>query len=61
MAAWNIRQGLLSTDDFQTVMKDVNEALLYTGVTTLFRDPKGALSLVPLITFSFCLICVDNF
>ena len=28
----------------------VSEALFYTGVTTLFRDPWGGLSLVPLIT-----------
>ena len=29
---------------------NVNEALFYTGVTTLFRDPWGGLALVPLIT-----------
>ena len=28
----------------------VNEALYYTGVTTLFRDPWGGLALVPLIS-----------
>ena len=32
-------------------LPSVNEALFYTGVTTLFRDPRGGLSLVPLITF----------
>ena len=26
-----------------------------------FQGPKGGLSLVPLITFSFCFFCVDNF
>ena len=44
-----------------SMLHTVNEALFYTGVTTLFRDPRGGLSLVPLITFSFCLFCVDNF
>ena len=32
------------------IMMYVNEALFYTGVTTLFRDPEGGLALVPLIT-----------
>ena len=36
----------------------VSEALFYTGVTALFRDPFwGGLSLVPLITFiQVCLL-----
>ena len=33
-----------------TLLQHVSEALFYTGVTTLFRDPWGGLSLVPLIT-----------
>ena len=31
----------------------VSEALFYTGVTTLLRDPWGGLSSVPLITILF--------
>ena len=32
---------------------NVNEALFYTGVITLLRDPWGGLALVPLITILF--------
>ena len=42
-----------------SVMLSVNEAVFYTGVTTLLRDPWGGLALVPLITILLLLICVD--
>ena len=35
------------------MMPAVSEALFYTGVTTLLRDPWGGLSSVPLITILF--------
>ena len=38
-------------------MIPVSEALFYTGVTTLFRDPWGGLSLVPLITILLRFVC----
>ena len=36
---------------------NVSGALFYIGVTTLFRDPWGGLSLVPLITILFRFVC----
>ena len=41
------------------MLGSVNEALFYTDVTTLLRDPWGGLALVPLITILLLLICVD--
>ena len=43
----------------KTLLINVNEALFYTGVTTLLRDPWGGLALVPLITILLLLICMD--